>query len=210
MSSDLKKRMRDNFKQSCNGHQAHNDINIVDRDMLSNPSMECDDNNVTNTQCIIIESDSDVDILESSSGTQQFPSSHSVELAYLQGNGDISPDIPEEPTLEEIRYAQEKVLDCNDAEAIAALIFVIDKCVECSCVTSAMDKSLIQSRKFEQFADITRSLDEKLVTDGNKLRFLADKISQNIHLDSVEGSHQNTQNMDCDQNGAGGENSTCR
>ena len=38
------------------------------------------------------------------------------------------------------------------------------------------------------------------------MRFLADKISQNIHLDSVEGSHQNTQNMDCDQNGAGGEN----
>ena len=49
MSSDLKKRMRDNFKWSWNGHQAHNDINIVDRDMLSNPSMECDDNNVTNT-----------------------------------------------------------------------------------------------------------------------------------------------------------------
>ena len=47
MSSDLKKRMRHNFKQSWNGHQAHNDINIVDRDILSNPSMECDDNNVT-------------------------------------------------------------------------------------------------------------------------------------------------------------------
>ena len=135
--------MRDNFKWSWNGHQAHNDINIVDRDILSNPSMECDDNNVTNTQCIIIDSDSDVDILESSSGTQQFPSPHSVELDYLQGNGDISPDIPEEPTLEEIKYAQEKVLDCDDAEAITALIFVIYKYVEHSHVISVMDKSLI-------------------------------------------------------------------
>ena len=118
----------------------------------------------------------------------QFPSPHSVELAYLQGNGDISPDIPEEPTLEEIKYAQEKVLDCDDAEALTALIFVINKYVQHSHVISAMDKSLIQSRKFEQFADITRSLGKKLVSEGNKLRFLADKISQNIHLDSVEGS----------------------
>ena len=117
----------------------------------------------------------------------------STEIIYMQGNGDISPDISPSPTVQELQHAEEQLLDCDDAVSIAALIYVIDKYVEWAQVINRLDQSLIQSNKFVQFRDITRSLGKKLVTNRNKLRLLADKILQNINLELNVGSGGDTE-----------------
>ena len=187
ISGELKQRMCDNFKQNWNSHQTQYERPGVQGDIHSNLAIECNDREVNNTQCTAIDSDSDVDILESSVATEHIPSSMSAEISYMQGNGDISPNISQSPTVQELQHAEEQLLDCDDTASIAALIYVIDKYVEQAQVIHRLDHSLIQSNKFVQFRDI-RSLGEKLVTNGNKLRFLADKILQIINLELNVGS----------------------
>ena len=165
-------------------------------------------------QFIVIESDSDIEMCETIPATQSIPPTSCLELAYMKGNGDISPDISETNTVPEntlkddlilnseystlqgygnispdisesnavpeCTFKDDLLLDSEDASSIAALIFVMDKFVEWSQVISQMDEHCIQSDRFTQFADITKSLGNKFIMNRNKLRLLGDKIFNKI------------------------------
>ena len=130
--NDLKQSMCHKFRNRC--HVGSTD-SVVVGDMPVKMATEGSDINRKTSpdsmskgeQFIVIESDSDVEICETILATQSIPPTSCLELAYMKGNGDISPDISESNAVPECTLKDDLLLDSEDASSIAALIFVMEK-----------------------------------------------------------------------------------